>query len=174
MDPVISIGDKAPTFQLKDIKGQSHSLVEMLGKIMVLNFWSAECAWSERVDSEIIAYMTRWKDDVQVWWIAANANEAQGLIEKVAAERNLPTVLLDRQQTVTDWYGAQTTPHLFIVDKSGKLAYQGAWDDITFRQRVVTQRFVPQAIEALRRNLTPEVTQTAPYGCVLVRSYEKR
>jgi peroxiredoxin len=172
MDPVISIGDKAPIFQLKDIKGQSHSLEEMRGKIIVLNFWSAECSWCERVDGEIITYMERWKDDVRVWWIATNANETQGLIEKVAAERKLPTLLLDPRQQVADRYGAQTTPHFFIVDKSGRLAYQGSWDDITFRQREATQAFVPDAIEALTHNLTPEVTQTAPYGCVLVRSFE--
>ncbi len=62
-------------------------------------------------------------------------------------------------------------PHLIFSwwIAAGKLAYQGAWDDITFRQRVATQIYVPRVIEALKQNRIPEVTQTPPYGCALVR-----
>ena len=169
MDPIIAIGEQAPRFELPELKGKILALEDLLGWIMVLNFWSAECEWCKRVDHEVITYLDAWKEQVKVLWIASNANESRDLIEKVAAERKLPTVLLDEQQKVADLYGAQTTPHFFVMDKGGKLRYQGAWDDITFRHRVATQVYVPQAIEALRHHLTPEVTQTPAYGCVLVR-----
>jgi peroxiredoxin len=169
MDPLIPIGEQAPLFQLYDLSGRSFLLKDLRGWIVVLNFWSAECEWCERVDREIVAYLETCKERVKVLWIASNANETRDLIEKVADNRKIPTVLLDEQQKAADLYGAQTTPHFFVVDETGKLRYQGAWDDITFRHRVASQVYLPKVIEALGHNLPPEVTQTPAYGCVLVR-----
>jgi len=169
MDPIVTIGEQAPEFQLPDLKGRLYALEDLRGRIVVLNFWSAECEWCERVDHELSAFLDRWKEKVKVLWIASNANESREMIERVANERKLPTVLVDAQQQVANLYGVQTTPHFFVVDGRGKLAYQGAWDDITFRQRVSTKVYLPKVIESLKQNLIPEVTQTPAYGCVLVR-----
>jgi len=169
MGTIVTIGAKAPEFQLPDVKGRLYALEDLLGNTVVLNFWSAECVWCERVDHELITFLDRWKEQVKVLWIASNANESLELIEKVASERKLPTVLLDAHLQVANLYGAQTTPHFFVVDRSGKLAYQGAWDDITFRRRVATKVYIPMVIESLNQNLIPEITQSQPYGCALVR-----
>ena len=169
MDPIIAIGEQAPLFQLNDLSNKMNILKDFQGRIVVLNFWSAECEWCMRVDHELLTYLDSWKNRVKVLWIASNANESSELIEKVSAERDLPTVLLDDKQKVADLYGAQTTPHFFVVDEGGKLRYQGAWDDINFRHRVATQVYLPKVMEALFQKLTPEITQTPPYGCVLVR-----
>lgn len=169
MDPVIQTGMPAPQFQLFDLQGNLISLDELQGRIVILNFWSAECIWSERVDQELLSYLNSWKARVKVLWIASNINETRDLIVKVAKKRQIPLVLLDDHLKVVDLYGAQTTPHFFVVDDQGRLAYQGAWDDITFRQRVATQVYVPKAVEALIDHKSPEITQTPPYGCALVR-----
>ncbi len=172
MDTIIKIGEAGPLFHLQDIAGDLHSLEEYLGRIVVLNFWSAECDWCKRVDEEIIHYLEAWKDRVKVLWIASNANESLDLVEKTAIERKIPTVLIDAELKVADIYGAQITPHFFILDSGGKLSYQGAWDDITFRQRKATQVYVPLVIEALNHDQVPEVTSTPAYGCTLVRHPE--
>lgn len=169
MDSVITSGEDAPLFRLPDLGGQLHSLTEMRGWIIVLNFWSAECEWCERVDRELLGLLDTWKDHVKVLWIASNANESHSTIEEKVNNRNIPLMLIDEDQQVADQYGALTTPHFFVVDRHGKIAYQGAWDDITFRKREATQVFVPQVLEALMRDRVPEVRQTTPYGCTLVR-----
>jgi len=169
MGAIVTIGAKAPEFQLPDLKGRLYALEDLLGSTVVLNFWSAECVWCEHVDSELIAFLDQWKAQVKVLWIASNANESPEMIVRVATERKLPTVIVDAHQQVANLYGAQTTPHFFVVDRSGKLAYQGAWDDITFRRREATKVYIPMVIESLTQNLIPEVTQTQPYGCALVR-----
>ena len=173
MDLLISTGEQAPEFRLLDLQGKSHDLGAMLGWIIILNFWSPECDWCERVDRELTVYLDRWKDKAIVWWIASNAGEPVEQIERVAAERKLPTVLVDADQQVADKYGAQTTPHFFVVDGAGKLAYQGAWDDVTFRRRTASLVYVPKVVEALKNGLILEVSQTPPYGCVLLRPYTK-
>jgi len=169
MDTVVKIGQRAPQFELPDLDGHLYSLEGLKGWIRVINFWSAECTWCERVDHELISHLDAWKTGVKVIWIASNANESRELIVKVARERDIPIALWDANQKVSNLYGAQTTPHFFVVDAQGILAYQGAWDDITFRKRVATQIYVPQVVEALSQRHTPVVTQTPPYGCVLVR-----
>ena len=169
MDTVIKIGEQAPLFKLADLSGNLLALEQLRGWIVVLNFWSAECEWCQRVDNELVTYLDAWKESVKVLWIASNACEPQQLTRDEATKRKLPTVLLDGEHKVADLYGAQTTPHFFVLDGRGKLAYQGAWDDVSFRQRVPTRVYVPSVIEALKLNRTPEVTQTPPYGCALVR-----
>jgi len=169
MDTVIENGGHAPRFKLPDLSGAHHSPDEFTDKIVLLYFWSAECDWCHRVDEELKSYMEAWKDRVVVLWIASNAHEPRELIEKVASERKIPGVLIDTTQQVADLYGALTTPHIFVLDQVGKLAYKGAWDDINFRQRVATQVYVPQVVEALMGGKPLPVTQTPPYGCMLVR-----
>lgn len=173
MDPIISIGAEAPNFQLTDLRGDIYTLDKMLGRIIVINFWSAECRWCERVDRALLGYMDRWKDGVKVVWIASNANEPPSLIERIVKERSIPIVLLDEHQHVADLYNVETTPHFFIVDMNGNLAYQGAWDDVSFRQRVATQVYVPEVVEALLHEDTSQIKQTPAYGCVLVRFYDQ-
>jgi len=173
VDPIKAVGEKAPIFQLTDIRGDIYSLAKMIGRVIILNFWSAECVWCERVDQELMGFLEPWKEKVIVLWIASNANESSAYIERVARERNLPAVLVDERQQVADSYGAEVTPHFFIVDVRGKLAYQGSWDDISFRQRVATQVYVPEVVEALMQDLAPRISQTPPYGCVLVRFFDQ-
>lgn len=166
---MIKIGTQAPLFKLADVRGKWQSLDDYLGRIVVLNFWSAECDWCKRVDEEVILYSGVWKDQVKVLWIASNANESLDLVEKTSDERKLPAVLIDTDLKVADAYGTQTTPHFFILDRDGKLRYQGAWDNITFRQRQATQLYVPMVVETLMRDQVPEITSTPAYGCMLVR-----
>jgi peroxiredoxin len=172
MDAVIPIGAKVPSFQLPDLEGNLVSLKDFRGSIVVLNFWSSECSWCERVDRELVGYSAKWNDGVKILWIASNAHETRDMAKKVAIDREIPIVLLDAQQKVANIYGVQTTPHFFLVDRQGNLAYQGAWDDITFRQRVASQHYMTQAIRALMNGEHPDITQTKAYGCTLVRFTE--
>jgi len=169
MDSIIKAGSQAPNFNLPDLEGTLHGPGGLKGRIILLNFWSPECEWSERVDHELIPFMHAWKDEVTCIWIASNANEPHEMVEGVSMGRGIPLVLLDSKQQVANLYGARTTPHFFILDREGRLAYQGAWDDITWRQRVATQVYVPQVVQALVQDQLPPFTESQPYGCVLVR-----
>jgi hypothetical protein len=91
------------------------------------------------------------------------------MLLQASTERGLPTILHDADQAIVDLYGAQTTKHLFVIDEAGFLRYQGAFDDITFRKREATVAYLHDAVEALRAGAKPEIAQSPPYGCVLVR-----
>jgi hypothetical protein len=91
------------------------------------------------------------------------------LLQQEAARRSLPVVLHDEQQLVAELYAALTTPHFFLIDRCGILRYQGAFDDVTFRQRQATQAYLQQAVEAVLAGRLPEPAQTPPYGCTIIR-----
>lgn len=159
----------APDFSLPDLSGQSHSLDDYRGQVVLLNFWSAECPHAARVDNELLADLRQWGSRVRLIAIASNAHEPRELIARMAVERGLPLVLHDPQGEAADRYAAQTTPHLFLIDGSGILRYQGAYDDSTFRQRTPMRFYVRQAVQALLDGQSPDPAETSPYGCAIVR-----
>lgn len=169
MDPLIHTGQLAPAFTLPTLDGRLCRLEESRGRIIVLNFWSAECPWAERGDQDLLSYLPRWGPRVALWTIASNAHEAPELMIQAATQRGLPIVLQDASQQVADLYGAQTTPHFYVIDADGILRYQGALNDITFRQRNATHFYLRDAVNALLSGTLPYPAQTTPYGCAIVR-----
>ena len=169
MDTLIPNKQPAPPFSLPDLNGVPHSLEDLRGRVAILNFWSAECPWTNRADQELRAYLSAWGSRVTLWPIASNVNEDMEFLKRTAAERDLPVVLHDPQHLVADLYGARMTPHCFVVDSQGILRYQGALDDTTFRQRTPTHFYLRQAVEAVLQGRSPDPAQTPPYGCTIVR-----
>lgn len=170
MDTVAAIDKPAPLFTLPDLSGTDRSLQDWRGRVVIVNFWSAECPWSERTDLHLLAHLPVWGDRVVLCSIAANAHETHELVARVARERGLPLVLLDPEQQAASLYGAQTTPHAFVIDPEGVLRYQGAVDDVTFRRREPSQYYLRNAVEAVLAGQKPSPAATAPYGCAIVHA----
>lgn len=166
---MIDINQPAPDFELPDLDGRIHRLADYLGRIVILNFWSCECPHCERIDKSIMPMFVQWRDDVALLSIAANRNESAEAVEKAAAARRLPTVLVDADHTAADLFGAQTTPHAFVIDRRGILRYRGAVDDVTFRQRTPSRFFLKEAVDALLAGRKPPVEDSPAYGCAIVR-----
>ena len=155
-------------FELPDLQGRNHKLSDYRGRIVILNFWSAECPHSERTDRYLIACLDEWKE-VVVLSIASNRNESVQMVEEAAKTRRIPTILIDAEQVVADLYEAVTTPHVFVVDREGILRYRGAVDNVKFRQPKPTRVYLEEAIEALLDRRNPALTETPAFGCAIVR-----
>jgi thiol-disulfide isomerase/thioredoxin len=165
----MQLNESVPDFELFDLQGNPHKLSDHRGKIVIINFWSAECPHSERTDRYIVSMLEKWNGDVELLSIAANRNEPLPMVEEAARTRRISKVLLDAKQVVADLYGAVTTPHAFVVDREGILRYRGAVDNITFRRREATRFFLQETIEALLAERLPGVGETPAYGCAIVR-----
>jgi peroxiredoxin len=165
----MQLNGPVPDFELLDLQGVPHKLSEYRGRIVIVNFWSAECPHSERTDRYIVSLLKRWNGEVVMLSIAANRNESAQMVAEAAKARRLPQVLIDAEHVVADLFDALTTPHVFLVDREGLLRYRGAVDNITFRQRDATRFFLQEAVEALLHGRLPELSETPAYGCVIVR-----
>ena len=165
----MQINHPAPDFELPDLDGRLHRLSEYRGRIVIVNFWSCECPHSERTDKAIMAMFVQWCDQVVMLFIASNRNENAEALKNAADARHLPTVLIDAQCFVANMFEAQTTPHVYVIDREGILRYHGAIDDVTFRRRKPSRFFLDEAVESLLEGHLPKWTDSPAYGCTIVR-----
>jgi peroxiredoxin len=165
----MEINHPAPDFELPDFYGRHHRLSDYRGRIVIVNFWSCECPHSERTDKAIMAMFVQWCDNVVMLSIASNRSENAEALKNAADARHLPRVLIDAQCFAADLYEAQTTPHVYVIDREGILRYRGSVDDVTFRNRVPSRFFLDEAVESLLNGHLPALAESPAYGCTIVR-----
>ena len=165
----LQLNDLVPDFELPDLDGNPHRLSDHRGRIVIVNFWSSECPHSARTDKAILAMFVQWQNDVAMMSIASNRNETPSALREAAETRRPPQVLHDADCRVADLFDAQTTPHVFVIDRDGILRYRGSVDDVTFRHRTPTRFFLDEAVESLLEGHLPTLTETPAYGCAIVR-----
>ena len=165
----VELNQPAPDFPLPDLDGRIHILSDYRGKIVIVNFWSAECPHNERTDKEMIGFLKDWDGRVVLLSIASNGNEPPEMLASAARRRGLQTVLTDPDHSVADRFDALTTPHIFLVDESGILRFRGAFDDVSFRQHEPTRNYLKEAVDALLEKRPLELVESQPFGCTIVR-----
>ncbi len=165
----MQINQPAPKFSLKDLDGREYHLTDYQGAIVIINFWSAECPHAARVDLGLIPLIEQWAGNVHLLQIASNDNETTEMLKRVANERDVHPILHDIGHKVADLYEATNTPHIYILDADGILCYEGAYDDVTFRQRIATRNYVRETVESLLKGTQAQITHVPPFGCTIVR-----
>lgn len=134
-----AIGQPAPAFSVKDADGRIRTLAEFKGKVVVLEWTNDGCPYV-RKHYETGAMQALQKDAARqgvVWLtVISSAPGKQGYLDGAgvkawkASTGAVPAdVLLDPAGAMGHAYGARTTPHMFVIDKTGKLAYMGGADD---------------------------------------------
>ena len=166
---MMQLQQPAPDFELPDLHGSLHTLSDYLGRIIIINFWSAECPHSERTDRLMPELLAQWGDEVIVLPIASNRNESIQMVEAASKTRRISTVLMDVNQAVADLYEAISTPHVFVIDSQGILRYRGAVDDVKFRQPKATRFYLEEVVKALLEDRNPDLGETLAYGCAIIR-----
>lgn len=84
-------------------------------------------------------------------------------------EFNFP-YLYDDTQAIARTYGANHTPHVFVLSKQGEnfiVKYTGAIDDNTDKPEDVTKRYVNDAINSLLAGKPIAVPSTKSIGCTI-------
>jgi len=170
---VVKIGEAVPDFELKDTAGRTHRLSSYRGKPVMIHFWSATCPFVVRYDDQIQEIAKDFSGrDVVVLGVDSNSNETPKQIKEVAGKRkiNYP-ILIDAGNQVADQFGAITTPHVFLVDREGKLIYEGAVDDQGWSEsNPVTKWYVRENIEAYLKGSPLPYSVTKSVGCTVKRA----
>jgi peroxiredoxin len=115
---------KAPSFTLKDIKGNDVSLESYRGRVVVLNFWTKTCGpcMEEMPDIAELTRILAPRRDVAVLTVSTDetAEDAASTIKAVLREEAPFPVLMDPEsQVVTGKFGTSLYPETWIIDKSG-------------------------------------------------------
>lgn len=174
----VATGSEAPDFELRDISGQSHKLSDFRGKTVVLEWINHGCPFVvKHYDSGNMQSTQRDAIAGGAVWLAicSSAEGKQGYYtaeewQKVNAEKQgaASAILLDTEGTVGRLYGARTTPHMFVIDATGKLVYQGAIDNkpSTDPEDIPSSlNYVRAALEDLAAGRDVATPTTKPYGC---------
>ena len=170
-------GQPAPAFSLTDLAGQPVSLADYKGRTVVLEWHNFECPFVQKHyrSGNMQALQKKYANDVVWLAVTSTARDASDYMEPAAISRKLGDFkaapahyLMDTPGSVGMAYGAKTTPHMYIIDPSGKVVYNGAIDDrkSTNVEDVKTAKnYVAAALDEMKAGKPVSVAATTPYGC---------
>jgi len=167
------VGKPAPDFALKDLTGKEYKLSDFKGQIVVLEWINHECPVVNRCYASNIMNNTAAKfKDKPVAWLAVDSShfceeKAQAVRKWVEGKKIEHPLLLDAAGKVGHLYKAKTTPHMFVIDKKGILAYAGAIDNNPYGKEKSPRNYVEEAIIALLEGSTVATPTTKSYGCTV-------
>lgn len=165
----INVGQSAPDFSLKDQSGKTVDLSAYKGKIIVLEWTNPQCPFVQRHYNEhtMTDLASRYRGKGVVW-LAINSSESDTLAaNKQWADQNhiAYPVLDDSKGKVAKEFGAKSTPHMFIINKDGKLVYQGGIDNDPTGDNPHRVNYVKKALDELLAGQSVSTPVTKSYGC---------
>lgn len=173
------LGDTIPAeTTLTNQTGKAHKLADYRGKVVVLEWTNYGCPFVQKHYNS--GNMQKLQDAYTgkgvVWLsvISSSPGKQGYLMVKDAPEAVAKmgfkgtAVILDAAGTLGQAFGAETTPHMFVLDASGKLVYMGAIDSIpSFNKEDIAKadNYVAKALDEVLAGQKVTTPQTKSYGC---------
>jgi peroxiredoxin len=168
------VGHAAPEFALTDQNGNVVSLSNYKGKIVVLEWFNDECPFVKKFYDKGNYVMNDWAKaygDKGVVWLAINSTASHDMAhnKKVAEKWKIDRPILDDSSgEVGEQYNAKTTPHMYVINADGVLAYAGAIDDNGSPDSAEiknAKNYVAQAVDELLAGKKVSKSESKSYGC---------
>ena len=172
----LNIGEKAPDFKLKNIDGKMVSLSDYKdAKGFVVVFTCNHCPYAKAYQDRLIAIDKKY-EPLGFPVIAINSNDDsivpddsyENMIVRAKEKNYTFPYLRDEDQTVVNEYGADRTPHVYLLKKQGSeliVKYIGAIDDNYKEPAEVKEHYLENAIQALLHGKSPDPSLTKAIGC---------
>ena len=174
-----SVGKPAPSFAVNDLSGKPVNLADYKGKTVVLEWHNFGCPFVQKHyrSGNMQALQKKYGGDVV--WLAVNSTHkgASDWMEPGPLDAELKrfgarpaAYLVDEPGSMGMAYGAKTTPHMYIIDPSGKVVYNGAIDDKRSSNPddvKTSKNYVAAALDELKSGKAISTASTAPYGCTV-------
>ena len=170
-------GKKAADFTLKNIDGKDVSLKDFKGKVVVIEWVNYNCPFVKKhyKKGNMQALQKEYAKKGVVWLGICSSNPKhrdyrdEKNLKAAAKERgaNYTALLMDADGKIGNLYKARTTPHMFVVNKEGYVAYQGAIDSVRSADPgdiKTATNYVRQVVDALLAGKAVPVAATQPYG----------
>ena len=173
-----SPGATAPSFTLTDTAGKTVKLADYRGKYVVLEWTNPECPFVRKhyTSGNMQGLQKEWGAR-EVVWLSINSTNAdsyefktpvqmaQWMQTQGAAQK---ATLIDATSGTARAYAARATPHMFVIDPSGAVLYNGAIDDRRTANPAdakVARNYVRAALTEAMAGKPVAVASTSPYGC---------
>ncbi|MEZ4385610.1 MAG: thioredoxin family protein [Nannocystaceae bacterium] len=171
------LGKTAPAFTLKDVDGNEHALESYRGKTVVLEWFNPECPFVKHAHGEgELKTMAKDVASDSLVWLSINSGApgkqghgAEATKAGMATFAMTNPVLLDETGEVGHRYGAEKTPHMFVIDGEGTLIYRGAIDNAPMGVVRDTGadmiNYVAAALADLKEGRPVGTAESPAYGC---------
>ncbi|MFT7775747.1 redoxin domain-containing protein [Roseateles sp.] len=173
-----SVDAPAPAFTATTADGKTVNLADYKGKTVVLEWTNHDCPYVKKhYGSGNIPSQQKAAAAQGVVWlqVISSAPGQQGFVDGATAQK-LNTdrgaapaaTLLDPKGELGKLYGAQTTPHMYVIKADGTLAYKGGIDSIAtakVEDIAKAEPYVTEALAAVAAGRKVEKASTRPYGC---------
>jgi peroxiredoxin len=173
----VDVGAPAPQFTAKGADGKQHSLRDYAGKLVVLEWTSPVCPFTAiKYKSGAMQALQRYAVSRQIVWLSIDtaAPDKAGYLTPADARARIAQThatvtafLFDVDGNIARSYGAKTTPSFFVVNRDGKLSYEGAMDDQVFADDTVGREHVKIALDDLVAGRRVQKPETQPQGCAI-------
>jgi hypothetical protein len=176
--PAARVNAPAPEFSATDSSGKTQKLSAYKGKIVVLEWTNNGCPFVAKHygSGNMQSLQKKYTGQGVIWLtVVSSAPGTQGFVNAQEANRDTqrrgaaPTaVLLDPAGTLGHLYGAQATPHMYVINPEGQLVYMGAIDDTPSADPsdiAQAKNYVAAAIDAVKSGQRVGVPATKAYGC---------
>lgn len=176
----VEVGKPAPAFSVKDTNGKTVSLADLKGKTVVLEWSNHECPFVKKhyTGNNMQALQKKWTAQNVVWLtIVSSPAGEQGYVDatqanKLTTDRGAApsAVLLDPKSQIARAYGATVTPHMYVIDAKGTLAYAGGIDDkpsTRIDDLKTANNFVDNALTEIAQGKAVTASTSRPYGCTV-------
>ena len=129
-------GSTAANFALKTLGGESVTLNQTRGKVVVLDFWATWCPPCR----EELPHIEKLREEFagQVQFFGVNDEESGTVKDFLRKQAYDLTVLLDGKKQVHREYGVSAIPTMFIIDKQGVIRehFIGSRSESKLRQAI--------------------------------------
>jgi peroxiredoxin len=172
------LGQPAPAFKALDADGHARSLFDFAGKTVVLEWTNSGCPYVGKHygSGTMQALQKRETADGVVWLtVSSSAPDMQGYFTGKTAKTwaakehwSGTAILLDSAGKIGREYGAKNTPHMFVIDKAGRVAYMGGIDDRPYADPESlkgAKPYVAMALADLKAGRPVATPVSQPYGC---------
>lgn len=172
------LGQPAPDFSLTDLEGKTHELSAYKGKTVVLEWFNPDCPFVNQSHTEgTLKGMAKNFIGDDLVWLAINSN-AEGMqghgkaANEAGRDRYGITypILLDPTGEVGRAYGAKRTPHMYVIDPTGKLVYRGAIDNSKggdLEDVPEVENYVAKTIELVKAKQPVDMGEVPAWGCTV-------
>ena len=171
----VPIGGEMPPFSLKDTTGAKHSLDDLKGKVVVLNFTSQECPWSRGADPGINDLAEKYTPQGVVF-LGINSHRVtkpNGIAQYAKTNGIAYPILKDDSNRYADKVNARVTPEIFVLDKKGRVAYHGAFDDRKGPGETGAANYVANALDSVLAGKSVAQPEVKAWGCGIKRVEKK-
>jgi len=121
VEPPVASAD----FTLPDMDGESHSLSDFRGQVVMLNFWATWCPPCRREMPSMQRLYAKYRDR-GLAVVAVNQWEDEDLVFEFTGRLSLePTfpILFDRESRVAETYGVKGLPTTYLLDREGNVRF---------------------------------------------------